>query len=144
MERSVPRRRVLAAVGAAGFAGLAGCGGFGTRTELAGVQALNPYYGRARIDIRVEQAGGTVFEEPLSVVQGEGATRLPCSWERGGEEPTVGVRLAGENEWEELDLAELDAEAVLAQAIARPDVGARFVVVRPDEDAFRDVCAREA
>lgn len=144
MRRSFSRRQILSAIGVTGLVDLSGCSQLtGTRTELAGIQALNPYYGTGRIDLRVEQAGETVIEETLSVVQEDGAETLPCSWNRDGKEPIIEVRLADDGDWQQLDFAETDEETVLVQVVVRPETGARYLVVSPDDDYFVDVCARE-
>ncbi len=93
---------------------LAGCGQFtGTRTELAAVQAFNPYYGTERIDIRIEQADEIVVEETLSVVQGNSPETVACFWERDGDNPIIAIRLADGSDWYRLNLADADDETVL-------------------------------
>jgi len=144
MGKSFSRRRALSTMGAVGLLGISGCNRLtGPRTELAGIQVLNPYAGSVRVDVRVSQAGGAIIEETLSVVQGDGAEALPCSWDRDGEEPVIEVRLAGADAWERLDLAETDEETVLVQVIARPEVGVQFLTVSRDDEFFVDVCAQE-
>lgn len=138
------RRHVLSTLSVMGLVALSGCGALsGTRTELAGVQVLNPYYGSVRVDVRIKQAGETIIEEELSVVQADGAETVACSWDRDGDEPIIEVRLADDGDWSQLDLAETDEERVLVQAIVRPERGVRFVVVGEDDDYFVDVCAHE-
>ncbi|SFS01642.1 hypothetical protein SAMN05216559_2524 [Halomicrobium zhouii] len=144
MGRSVSRRQILSAVSLTGLGGLSGCRQLsGTRTELAGVQLVNPYYGTERIDVRIEQADEIVTEETLPVVQEEGAETLPCSWKGDGEEPVVEARLAGDGDWQRLDLAETDEEKAFLLGIVRPESGVSFVVYGEDDDFFVDTCAQE-
>lgn len=144
MERSFSRRQILSTIGVTGLVGLSGCGGLsGTRTELAGVQVLNPYYGTVRVDIRVKQADEIVVEETLSVVQENGAETVACAWDRDGKESIIEARLADDGDWHQLNLAETDEETALVQVIVRPEIGVSFIAVGADEDYFVDVCAQE-
>lgn len=144
MENLVSRRQILSTIGITGLVGLSGCGMlFGTQTELAGVQVLNPYYGTVDVDLRIEQAQERVMEETLSVVQEDGAETVACSWDRDGEVPIIEARLADNGDWNQLDLAETDEETVLVQVIVRPEVGVSFIVTGEDDDYFVDVCPQE-
>lgn len=131
-------------MGVTGVGGLSGCSwSSGTRTELAGVQVVNPYYGTERIDIRIKQADETVIEETVSVVQEKGAETIACSWDRSGEAPIVEARLANEGDWQQLDLAEIDEEVAFVLGNVRPESGISFIVRGEDNEFFVDTCAQE-
>lgn len=85
MIKVLSRWKILAGIRSIALLGLSGCTWLsGSRTDLAGVEVVNPYYGTERVDIQVEQADERVVEETLSIEQEEGSetSHERDSWSR--------------------------------------------------------------
>lgn len=137
-------REILAGSGSASLLGVGGCTLFsGRRTELSGIEVVNPYSGTERVDVRVEQADEVVVEETLSVAREEGYETVPCEWNRDGADPILEARLAdAEADWERADLADRDEETAHVRIVVWPERGIMTLdVISEDDEYFVDVCA---